>query len=315
VPVIPDHVAVSLDDGMAVADGVDTETVVMQVVDSAGNLLTYKRDVYVTLDGSAVVTSASDTADPLPAGAALVSTDGDGLAWVIVADAVQESVQVQVTTDGTNGSSVLPGSNESVSITFHPPGFGALDHFTFTVQHPSEIASGVPFTVTIEARDAANVLTSAFSGTVAMEDLTGTVSPQNILFSGGVFSGLLTVSPSDAYPNNRLTVRYGVRSGQSAAFDLTAPIEGIRNNVINPNNGDLVYISFTVSAATKVRARVYDLAGNPVKVLASRTFQPGAHTLTWDGKNRRNRSCVRGVYYILLQTGKNRTVYKVLVIR
>jgi hypothetical protein len=197
---------------------------------------------------------------------------------------------------------------------FHAPGFSALDHFTFTVQPPVEAWSGVPFSVTIEARDASNNLTSAFSGTVAVEDLSGTASPGLIDFTGGRFTGNLAVSPG-AYTGDVITVRYGVRTGQSAAFDVQEAPSGIRNNVINPERGDLAYITFTVGSSTTVRCRVYDLAGNPVAKLAGRTFPAGAHTITWNGRNKRGKSCMRGVYYVLLQAGGSRTVYKVLVVR
>jgi hypothetical protein len=168
--------------------------------------------------------------------------------------------------------------------------------------------------VTIEARDASNNLTSAFSGTVAVEDLSGTASPGLIDFTGGRFTGNLTVSPG-AYTGDVITVRYGVRTGQSAAFDVQEAPSGIRNNVINPERGDLAYITFTVGSSTTVRCRVYDLAGNPVAKLAGRTFPAGAHTITWNGRNKRGKSCMRGVYYVLLQAGGSRTVYKVLVVR
>lgn len=89
----------------------------------------------------------------------------------------------------------------------------------------------------------------------------------------------------------------------------------IRNNVINPNHGDVVYLNFYLGKQKSVTITVYDLAGNPVKKLAGGTGAVGANLSTWDGKNRRGAIVVPGVYYVVLMLGDSRYVRKVLVVR
>ncbi len=89
----------------------------------------------------------------------------------------------------------------------------------------------------------------------------------------------------------------------------------IRNNIINPSLGEITYLDIFIDKATKVKAIIYDISGNPVKTLNNKTLQPGAHLLTWDGKNQKGKKVVPGVYYILIKVGKKRYIKKVLIVR
>ena len=216
-PSPPDHVVLTAEDGTADANGVDTERVLIQIVDSAGDPQHYIRNIYMTVSGSAQISTASDTSDSLPAAAALVTTDSDGLAWITVVDDVDETVYVVAVTDGSNGSDTLTGTNTAVNITF------------------------------------------------------GT---------GGV----------------------------AAQFSL-------RNNIIDPRQGDTVEIVVGLSSSQKIKAKVYDLAGNPVKTLADSTYPPGTHSITWDGKSKRGRPVSQDVYFIVITGDGTRKVFKVLVVK
>lgn len=216
-PSAPDHVVLTTEDGSAIADGVDTETVLIQIADSSGNPQHYVRNIYITVDRSAQISAASNTSTGLPAGAALVTTDTDGLAWITVVDDTAELVRVHATTDGSNGSDALPGTNLPVYITFQSQG--------------------------------------------------------------------------------------------------AAPQLGLRNNIIDPRKGDTVEIVVGLSSSQKIRAKVYDLAGNPVKTLADKTYAAGTHSITWDGKSRRGRPVVQDVYFIVVIVNGTREVFKVLVVK
>ena len=122
-PSPPDHVVLTAEDGTADADGVDTERVLIQIVDSAGDPQHYIRNVHMTVSGSAQIRAASDTSDSLPASAALVTTDSDGLAWITVVD---EMVFVTAVTDSSNGSDTLTGTNAAVNIFFGSSSASAL---------------------------------------------------------------------------------------------------------------------------------------------------------------------------------------------
>jgi len=406
-----DHITSTYDDGLAVADGAATETVILQVVDSSGNPLPYSRDIYVTVSGSSHITSASNTSTALPSNAALVTTDSDGLAWIKTADGTVEVITAAFITDGTNGSSTLPGVNNSIFINFHPAGLGplhaikildgidgnaidsvnlmagetlnlyaggydangyyrelvnvdwsstgtletiaatgtsftftptiagkgtiavddgaghtdatgninvssaVLDHFTFTTQPPTEQMAGSPFSLTIEARDVAENLIVSFHETAAISDATESISPVTASFTNGMFSGDFTIVEPAFYDNDVITVTFGNISSESNSFNVIIAPFGIRNNIINPKAGDVVEIYFELDSATKVTARVFDLAGNLVKTLTNNSYDAGRHSFTWDGKSKGNRPCVRGIYFIVVRAGKSRKVYKVLVVR
>jgi hypothetical protein len=216
-PSPPDHVVLTTEDGVADADGVDSERVLIQIVDSSGGPQHYERDVYMTASGSAQISTASSTSDSLPSSSALVTTDSDGLAWITVVNNASEMVFVTAVTDGSNGSDSLPGTNQPVGITF----------------------------------------------------------------GGG--------SP--------------------------APQFSLRNNVINPGQGDVATVVVGLNASQRIRAKVYDLAGNVVKTLADSTFAAGTHSISWDGKSKRGRSVTQDVYFIVITGDGARKVFKVLVVK
>jgi hypothetical protein len=89
----------------------------------------------------------------------------------------------------------------------------------------------------------------------------------------------------------------------------------IRNNIINTDRGDITYINYYLDSGAKAEITVYDIAGNPVKVLCSSTGAAGANLVTWDGKNKRGVSVVPGVYYVVIKIGGGRYTRKVLVVR
>ncbi|MCK4802937.1 MAG: hypothetical protein KAT88_00195, partial [Spirochaetes bacterium] len=65
----------------------------------------------------------------------------------------------------------------------------------------------------------------------------------------------------------------------------------------------------------KVKVTVYDLAGNPVKVLYNRKAPAGVTNVRWYGKNKKGRKVIQGVYYVVTMIGKKRHVKKVLIVR
>ncbi len=89
----------------------------------------------------------------------------------------------------------------------------------------------------------------------------------------------------------------------------------IKNNIINPNTSEYTTLNFTLDTPTKVTVTVYDLAGDPVDVLYDQTGSVGLNEVIWDGKNRRGRAVVPGVYYVVVKIQKQRYVEKVLVIK
>ena len=69
------------------------------------------------------------------------------------------------------------------------------------------------------------------------------------------------------------------------------------------------------NSAGKTTLMKYDLNGDPVAELFKQKRMPGSNLITWDGKNRRGKIIIPGVYFIVVKVGGKRYVKKVLVVR
>lgn len=93
-----------------------------------------------------------------------------------------------------------------------------LDHFTFDTI--SDQTAGVPFAVTLTAHDRYNNLVVDFTGTAALFDSTGTISPN---VTGNFTAGVRTDNLSITRTQTGVTVNAtsGGRSGVSNSFDVS----------------------------------------------------------------------------------------------
>jgi len=162
---------------------------------------------------------------------------------------------------------------------------------------------------------------------------TGNSSDRRVVAAGSGQNWTATIPENDAEIVEGAVVRFivdidGVRYysdgsenlGGSVPWRWTVIYEQaarvtIRNNIINPEKGDLAYINLFLSDSAYVRIKVYDVGGNFIAALHSQKDNPGAHLITWDGTNKRGRNVVRGVYFIIIRIDKKRYMKKVLVIR
>jgi hypothetical protein len=132
-------------------------------------------------------------------------------------------------------------------------------------------------------------------------------------------SSSVSLAPVTPATSGRITADDG--SGHTAStgtITVIATKQGkviIRNNVINPSKGELVYINFVLKKSEKVNITVYNLAGNPVKVIFNKKGVPGLNEVAWDGKNKKGRLVSRAVYYVLIKIGKTRYTRKVLIVK
>jgi hypothetical protein len=92
-------------------------------------------------------------------------------------------------------------------------------------------------------------------------------------------------------------------------------VVAIRSNILRPAQGESTVISFRLDNATKVTVTVYDLAGDVVGVIFDQTGSVGLNEVSWDGKNRRGKNVVPGVYFITVVIDKKRHVLKALVVK
>ncbi|HTZ52806.1 MAG TPA: hypothetical protein VMF68_14155, partial [Spirochaetia bacterium] len=155
-----DHVSSTYGGGTVPADGSTTGQVTFQLVDPSGNPELISRNVWVTLSGAtARISAANATGTALPAAAALVTTDGNGLGWVKVTDTASETVTVTPVTNGTSGSDTLPGTNTTAAVPFAvdpPPALSSASNLTWTAGS----ATSLP-TLTISDSGTANITAGA----------------------------------------------------------------------------------------------------------------------------------------------------------
>ena len=125
---------------------------------------------------------------------------------------------VRITQRSSDNHLVATGSGQSGSSGTFNVGSAGVDHFSFSAI--SDQSAGAPFLVTLTAEDAYGNVATGFNSAVAIDDQTGTVSP-NITgsFSQGVYNCMLTITQT--YVGNYLAVNDGLgHTGQSATFDV-----------------------------------------------------------------------------------------------
>jgi hypothetical protein len=82
----------------------------------------------------------------------------------------------------------------------------------------------------------------------------------------------------------------------------------------NPFNPQTI-ISFRITRVESVRISVYDLTGRRIVVLADRDFEPGRHSVRWDGRDGFGRSVPAGAYLVRLESSRSVATHKVVLAR
>ena len=92
------------------------------------------------------------------------------------------------------------------------------------------------------------------------------------------------------------------------------PVSGLGDPFPAPFNAE-VTIPFAVAAAGPVRLAVYNLMGQPVRVLADGWAEAGLHQSGWDGRTAAGAEAASGVYWAVLQVGEAVQTAKLALIR
>jgi hypothetical protein len=74
-----------------------------------------------------------------------------------------------------------------------------------------------------------------------------------------------------------------------------------------------VRIHWQVPAEAEVSLRIYNTAGQLVKVLADGRTKPGAYTSVWNGTDNKGRRLANGVYFYALDNGAKRISRKLVL--
>ena len=96
-------------------------------------------------------------------------------------------------------------------------------------------------------------------------------------------------------------------AGASARLSFAAPRP-------NPTPGHTA-LSFSVPADTRVRLRVYDVAGRVVATLVNGPLRAGEHHAAWDGRTERGGRAAAGVYVLELRAGSERCTRRVTLVK
>lgn len=135
---------------------------------------------------------------------------------------------------------------------------GSADHFEITVPAAVQTA-GVPFNVTITAKNSSGATASDFTGEVTLANSDLRILPRSAAgFVAGVWQGSVTVFK--AAPADRISVSYGAAQGVSANFEV-APAQAAKLGVIDqpvvPQTAGLALGAFQVG--------IYDTYENLLK--------------------------------------------------
>jgi outer membrane protein assembly factor BamB len=134
------------------------------------------------------------------------------------------------------------------------------------------------------------------------------------------------ISSSAAISGNMLFV--GASDGHLYAFagtkgsslsGVTSPPEA--ETVVSfasptPNPGQSgTRFAWSISAPVHIKLQIFNLRGQLVTTLIDAMMEAGSHTTVWDGTDRKRRTVATGTYFVLLRTGTDHLIRKVVIIR
>jgi hypothetical protein len=101
----------------------------------------------------------------------------------------------------------------------------------------------------------------------------------------------------------------------SAVREESGPMRSGEFEVRNSAWSQPVVVRFVLNRPAPVRLVVYDVAGRPVRTLASGRFATGAHEVAWNRTDERNRAVPSGCYFVGLSAGGQTSVRKTELVR
>ncbi|MFZ5516291.1 MAG: hypothetical protein ACOY90_06610 [Candidatus Zhuqueibacterota bacterium] len=160
----------------------------------------------------------------------------------------------------------------------------SLHHFVIATVGTK--AAGVPFTITVTAQDIYNNRASEFSGTVSIQDISGSISPvSSSAFDMGQWSGDVTIV--QVTTNDRITVTNlaGAETGNSNYFDIVAGnIDHFDvSSIVSPKTAGSSF-TVTVTAKDANGATVTDYTGTANLNDLTGTLSPKVTTNFEDGE-------------------------------
>jgi hypothetical protein len=96
--------------------------------------------------------------------------------------------------------------------------------------------------------------------------------------------------------------------------DLLPTEFALSQNYPNPFNPTTT-IDYALAERTKIQLIVYNLLGQPVKVLVDATQPAGTYSAVWDGTDRNGGQAASGVYFYRLIAGDNVLTKKMMLLK
>ena len=144
---------------------------------------------------------------------------------------------------------------------------------------------------------------------------TGSGGQSSILAEFGVGHATEVQTVRVIWPSGHISEIYGVPTDTMIVVEETdtdgvEPQVGVTPTALltstpNPFFGSTC-VAFQLERPGAVRLRVYDSSGRLVRSLANRYFSAGGHELVWNGRNQRDESVGNGIYFLRLETARER---------
>ena len=83
----------------------------------------------------------------------------------------------------------------------------------------------------------------------------------------------------------------------------------------NPSSEGIVTVSFEMPRAQRADLTVYNILGQPVKVLAAGFYRAGRHDIMWDGRDERGVKSAPGIYLYQLKTADFNKINKIIIVK
>ena len=107
---------------------------------------------------------------------------------------------------------------------------------------------------------------------------------------------------------------FGYRSTATSAPGLKPLRDQLYGARPNPFNAH-TEIRFDLAAAGTIELTIYDAQGRRVRTLESGEWAAGPHRSIWDGTDSAGRTVASGVYYASLETGRERLVQRMVLVK
>jgi hypothetical protein len=88
----------------------------------------------------------------------------------------------------------------------------------------------------------------------------------------------------------------------------------LAQNQPNPFN-PATFISFSLPERSHVRLEVFNILGQQVRTIADQVFPAGIHSVTFDGRDNKDRQIASGVYLYRIKTDKHEQSRKMVLLK